>query len=142
MGIIFQISLSHLWADYDLEKFANDRLPVLQISYLLSYPTLPTGQSPLFQPQNQTKFHPIRRRCPPDIGKQRRRFSFCVWSGICVSAGSCEALRLLSADRPNAPRLYDRPVLHRWLCCPQRGLPVLPQVIQMAFLFSKRVCSR
>lgn len=51
------------------------------------------------------------------------------WSGICVLGELCEALRLLSADRPNAPRLCGRPVLHHWPCYPQRGLPVLQRSV-------------
>ena len=71
---MLQVLLQHPWEDYGLEKFADNRLLVLQIFCLPSYPIPPAGQSPLFRPQNQTKSRLIRRRCPPDTGRQRRRF--------------------------------------------------------------------
>ena len=48
--------------------------PSLQRYWTLSCPTPPAGRSPLYRFQNQTEFRPIRRRCPPDTGRQRRLF--------------------------------------------------------------------
>ena len=48
--------------------------PSLQRCWTLSYPNLQVLRSPLCHSQNQTAVHPIRRRCLPDIGRQRRLF--------------------------------------------------------------------
>ena len=48
--------------------------PSLQRCWTLSYPNLQVLRSPLCHSQNQTAAHPIRRRCLPDIGRQRRLF--------------------------------------------------------------------
>ena len=48
--------------------------PSLQRCWTLSYPNLQVLRSPLCHSQNQTAAHPIRRRCLPDTGRQRRLF--------------------------------------------------------------------
>ena len=48
--------------------------PSLQRCWTLSYPNLQVLRSPLCHSQNQTAARPIRRRCPPDTGRQRRLF--------------------------------------------------------------------
>ena len=49
-------------------------LPSLQRHWALSCPTPPAGRSPLCRLQSQIRSLPIRRRCLPDIGRQRRLF--------------------------------------------------------------------
>ena len=46
--------------------------PSLQRCWTLSYPNLQVLRSPLCHSQNQTAAHPIRRRCLPDTGRQRK----------------------------------------------------------------------
>ena len=48
--------------------------PSLQICWTSPYPTPPAGRSPSCRLQNQIGSRPIRRRCPPDTGRQRRLF--------------------------------------------------------------------
>ena len=48
--------------------------PSLQRCWTLSYPNLQVLRSPLCHSQNQTAARPIRRRGPPDTGRQRRLF--------------------------------------------------------------------
>ena len=45
--------------------------PSLQRCWTLSYPNLQVLRSPLCHSQNQTAAHPIRRRCLPDMPKQK-----------------------------------------------------------------------
>ena len=48
--------------------------PSLQRCWTLSYPNLQVLRSPLCRLQSQISSLPIRRRCPPDTGRQRRLF--------------------------------------------------------------------
>ena len=59
--------------------------PSLQRHWTLSCPTPPAGRSPLCHSQNQTAAHPIRRRCLPDTGRQRRLFLFLLRHSVCFS---------------------------------------------------------
>ena len=54
--------------------------PFLQRCWTLSCSNLPVLLSRLCRSQSQTADHPIRRRCPPDTGRQRRLF-FCSFCG-------------------------------------------------------------
>ena len=54
--------------------------PFLQRCWTLSCSNLPVLLSRLCRFQNQTEARPIRRRCPPDTGRQRRLF-FCSFCG-------------------------------------------------------------
>ncbi len=55
--------------------------PFLQRCWTLSCLNQPDLRSQPCLFQNQTEFHPIRRCCPPDTGRQRRLF-FCSFCGI------------------------------------------------------------
>ena len=48
--------------------------PFLRKRWTSSYPNPPALRPPLCRFQNRTEFRPIRRRCPPDTGRQRRLF--------------------------------------------------------------------
>ena len=48
--------------------------PSLQRYCCSPCPNLPASRSPLCHSQNQAAAHPIRRRCLPDTGRQRRLF--------------------------------------------------------------------
>ena len=48
--------------------------PFLRKRWTSSYPNPPVLLSRLCRSQSQTEFRPIRRRCPPDTGRQRRLF--------------------------------------------------------------------
>ena len=71
--------------------------PFLQRCSTPPCPNLPVLLSRLCRFQNRTEFRPIRRRCPPDTGRQRRLF-FCSFCGTRSGSMSMENRLRISWD--------------------------------------------
>ncbi len=75
--------------------------PSSQRRWTSPYPTPPAGRSPSCRLQNQIGSRPIRRRCPPDTGRQRRLFF--------VPFAAFGLLQRHGMDKPAFQQLVKRP---------------------------------
>ena len=79
--------------------------PSLQRCWTLSYPNLQVLRSPLCHSQDQTAAHPIRRRCLPDTGRQRKT--------LCGKRGGGSASTLIFTVQNGLPLQTDREIYER-----------------------------